>query len=299
VLAGGGVLDAGRPAGFADMEGVIAGAESALDRANEILDTVAPHVEPAAEDVRGTLTDTRAFAESLRRNQERWFDKTDSILDNADTAFGETFPAIAGEVRGGVVDARRLLATTQGVIDENRGDIRRAVDNIEGITTRVRFDIMGRIDRLLEEGVIAAANVGEIGDRALAAIDRFEPRVDRTLANLQLASTQGLLMVEEIRAAPWRALNPPSEKAQREEILFSAVRRYAQSVERLRDASASLESVVRGARAGAREIPAEQVESMTAEIRRSFQAYDEAEQNLLSLLARQTGQDSDDPESGG
>ena len=49
----------------------------------------------------------------------------------------------------------------------------------------------------------------------LAAIDRAEPQVMRTMTNMRLASSQAVLLAEEIRAAPWRAFAEPSEKAQR------------------------------------------------------------------------------------
>ena len=79
--------------------------------------------------------------------------------------------------------------------------------------------------------------MSEVGGRALSLIDRVEPPLVRTMSNFQLASGQATLLVEEVRAAPWRLLERPDEKEQREVVLFSAVRRYAESVEKLRDAT--------------------------------------------------------------
>ncbi|MBZ0171391.1 MAG: hypothetical protein K8E66_03335, partial [Phycisphaerales bacterium] len=288
VLDNAGSLDAMPSAGIAKLDALVADVQAFVARANEIADSIAPQVEPISNDVRATLTDARTFAEELRVNQERWISKADAILDGAESVFSDTLPGVADEVTAGVGDARRLLGTTQDMLAENRADIRRTVSNVEGLTARARYDVLGRVERLLDEGLIAAANTSDMTGKMLATIDRVEPTLNRTMANAQLASAQAVLLVEEIRAAPWRALNEPSEKQQREEILYSAVRRYAEAVERLRDASGSLESVLSGARQGGREIAPEQVLQMTTEIKRSFGVYSQAEQDLLSLISRQT-----------
>ena len=86
-----------------------------------------------------------------------------------------------------------------------------------------------------------------------------------------------------------RLLEKPDEKDQREIVLFGAVRRYARSVEKLRDASDAMDSVLRGSRAGGRELRPEQVLQMNNEIKASFDELQEAEQALLDLIARETG----------
>lgn len=288
ILADAGSIDAMPAGGIAKLDELAAEAQAFFGAANAIADAIEPQIEPISTDVRATLTDARLFAAELQAKQEEWMLKADSILDGAESVFSETLPGVADEVTAGVGDARRLLGATQGVIDENRADLRRTVSNVEGLTARARYDVLGRVERVLDEGLIAAANMGDMTGRLLATIDRVEPPLNRSMANLQLASSQAVLLVEEIRAAPWRALNEPSEKQQREEILYSAVRRYAEAVERLRAASGSLESVLAGARQGRREIAPEQVLSMTAEIKRSFGDYSQAEQDLLSLIARET-----------
>lgn len=289
VLRPGDGIDAGRPGGLANLDGLAAGATALVDDMRDMVGQMSSQIDPLAERVKGTLETYQAFADTLMVNQDRWIVKADSILDGAERVFRETIPVVGEEVVGGVGDARRLLATAQDVIDENRADLRRTVTNIEGVSSRARFDLLGRMERVLDEGVLAAANLSAVGGRLLGTIDRVEPALNRTMANFQLASGQAVLMVEEIRAAPWRALKEPSEKEKREEVLYSAVRRYAESVERLRDASESLESVLRGARAGGREVAPEQVLDMTAEIKRSFGEYSRAEQDLMALIARQTG----------
>ena len=288
VLARGGELDAQPRGGIAMLDELAGEARRLLATANRFSEKIEPRIEPIAEDLAETFHHARAFADDLRKNQDRWFTKADSILDGAQGLFTETLPGVADEVTAGVGDARKLLGTTQGMIDENRADIRRTISNFEGLSTRARYDVMGRVERVLDEGLIAAGNLSDITDRALLTMDRIEPPLHRSMANLQLASAQAVLLVEEIRAAPWRALKAPSEKQQREEVLYSAVRRYAEAVERLRDASGSLESVLSGARRDGRELAPDQVYEMTQEIKRSFSAYSEAEQDLLDLIARET-----------
>lgn len=289
VLAPGGVVGAARPGGLADLDGLAEEVQGFVAKATELLDQIGPEVQPIVQSARETLDISREFAEELRLNQEKWIAKADSILEGADAVFRDTLPGVAGEVFAGVGDARRFIGTVQDVVEENRADIRRTISNLEGISTRARYDVLGRVERVLDEGLIAAANMGDVGSRLLGTIDRLEPALSRTMSNFQIASAQSALLIEEIRAAPWRALKEPSEKEKREEVLYSAVRRYADSVERLRGASESLESVLRGARLGGREVAPEQVLDMTEEIKRSFSAYSKAEQDLLSLIARQTG----------
>ncbi len=290
-LEEGGLLDGAPAAGLADMAGVgdlARAAERVLDQADAILGKISPKIDPTIADVEATLADASEFAAYLRDNQQRWSTKFDAILDHADGVFVETVPGVASEINAGVSDARRLIESTQNVVDENRGDIRRTVQNLEGVTTRARYDLLGRIERVLDEGIIAAANMSEVGGRAVGMIDRIEPPLVRTMSNLQLTSSQSTLLLEEVRAAPWRLLEKPSEKAQREVVLFSAVRRYAESVERLRDASEAMDSVLRGARAGGRELEPEQVLQMNTELKSSFADLQKAEKSLIGLIERET-----------
>lgn len=291
-LDSGGVLDGAPSAGLADMAGLgdlSRAANEVLEKANGVLDQIIPAVGPTLEDVDATLAGAREFAELLRDNRGRWASKADSILDHADGVFTETIPALAADMNAGVADARRLVGSTQSVLDENRADLRRTIENLEGVTTRVRYDVLGRFERVLDEGVIAAANMGEIGGRAVSLLDRLEPPLVRTVANLQITSSQSALLMEEVRAAPWRLLEKPDEKEQREIVLFSAVRRYAESVERLRDASEAMDSVLRGARSGGRELAPEQVLQMNEAIKASFDDLQNAERSLLTLIGNETG----------
>lgn len=276
-------------AGLPDLDGLAGQAGSVLDSFQQILDTVSPEVEPITSDVRDTMARARDFAGVLSDNQDRWVEKADSVFAGADGVFRETIPAVADEITGGVGDARRLVINAQDMLGENRADIRRTVANLEGLSERARYDLLGRMERILDEGLIAASNLGDVGGRMLATIDRVEPQVARTMTNMRLASSQAVLLAEEIRAAPWRAFAEPSEKAQREEVLFGAVRRYARAVEDLRDASASLDSVLKGAHSGGRGIAPEQITQMNAQLKVSFQELNAAEQALLTLIARQTG----------
>lgn len=291
-LESGGMLDGAPSAGLADMAGIgdlARSAERVLRRADEILGDIAPEVEPTISDVESALADISDFAANLRENQQRWTDKFDGILDHADGVMVDTVPGVAMEINAGVSDARRLIESAQGVVDENRGDLRRTVQNLEGVTTRVRYDTLGRIERMLDEGIIAAANLNEVGGRAVAMIDRIEPPLVRTMTNLQLTSAQSTLLLEEVRAAPWRLLEKPDEKTRREVVLFGAVRRYAESVEKLRDASEAMDSVLRGARAGGRELQPEQVLQMNTELKSSFADLQAAEEALIGLIERETG----------
>jgi len=294
-LADGGEVVGGTPPplfevpGIPDLGGLATRAEAFLGDMQEILGEVKPEVGPITRDAGAFLSDAKSFAGDLRENQDRWFDKADSIFSGADELFGTTMPMVAEDITGGVGDARRLIGSAQGVLDENRADVRRTVQNLEGVSERVRYDILGRMESVLDEGVIAAANLGDVGSRVLGTIDRLEPPLTRTVTNFQLASSQVLLLSEEIRSAPWRAFSKPNKEIQQEEVLFGAVRRYARAVEDLRDASASLDSVLRGARLGGREVSPEQVKQMNAQLRTSFEALTEAEQDLLTLIARRTG----------
>ncbi|USO00289.1 MAG: MCE family protein [Phycisphaeraceae bacterium] len=290
VLAGGGSLDAEPQSGIAKLDELMSETRAALKRATDLIEKADARIDPFMASAQSTVDNVRDFADLLRANEDLWVTKANSILDGAEGMFRQTLPGVADEVAAGVGDARRLMATAQDVVDENRADIRRTVSNVEGLTTRARYDVLGRVERVLDESVLAAANASTMTSRLLASLDRIEPPLNRSIANFQLASGQAVLLLEELRAAPWRAIKEPSEKQQREVVIYSAVRRYAEAVERLRDASGSLESVLNGARAEGRDIAPDQVRQMTDEIKRSFGAYTEAEQDLLSLIARQTGE---------
>ncbi|MGP1309061.1 MAG: MlaD family protein [Phycisphaerales bacterium] len=225
-----------------------------------------------------------------------WFDSGDRIVSNIDRTT-ERFPAIAESIEQGVSDARGVVASAQGIVDENREGVRSTVDNAREATERfntlvadLQRDTKPTIDRMLTDAQSAMQKARDAVERADTLLAESSPSLRRTVANARLASDQLKFTLEEVRRAPWRLLYRPDTRELEFELLYDAARIYAQSVSDLRDASASLEAASAGATGSASTLSARRAEELNEELNRAFSAYKEAERAFLDLIIERDGE---------
>ena len=194
-----------------------------------------------------------------------------------------------------MAELERILATAQAYLDENRPDVRAAVENARSITER-GDDFLARVEgELADEAAALLADGRAALDAGRDALERADellaeqtPNLTRSLANFRLASDQLRETLLEVRRSPWRLLYRPDTRELEYELLYDAARSYAGAVSDLRAAGESL----RALSAGGEDADAARdgtVEALTRRLEGAFERYEEAEALFLEALIRGAG----------
>lgn len=251
----------------------------------ELGDRLRPAVDNGVETVEATL---ESFRRSAARIDERSEEIADDIVVIVDEVRGvsERLDPTLVEVDGAVADARAAIAEARAIVEENRPIIRSTTGNVERITARFEAETLLKIEELLDQGVIAAGNFADTGERAESLLAQTAPNLRRAVANARIISDQASLFVQEVRAAPWRLLERPKTRELREQLLYDATRAYAAAVGDLRSASETLDATLAGLPedAARRGVDPEGLAALAGEVRRAFGSYRRAESALLELV---------------
>ena len=222
-----------------------------------------------------------------RSHLDGWLQSGDRIVSNVDQATAR-LPEISDSVDQGVQEARGLIASAQGTIDDNRANVQATVQNAKDATQRMndliaslQTDTKPALDAMLTDARATMETARKAVEHADALLQESSPSLRRTITNARLASDQLKLTLEEVRRSPWRLLYRPDTRELEFELLYDAARIYAQAVGNLRETSQSLEIA---ANAPAGSLNAARAEELNAEISSAFEAYKAAERAFLDLI---------------
>ena len=235
-----------------------------------------PEFGKGVDDGRGTLANIRAFSENLNA-EDGWSSRVDSILVKVDDAAKKFEPAID--------DAQATIKEAKDILEENRPRITSIMENVDATTERVKVETMAQVKELLEKGTLALGSYKDVADNANSILVSNQPKIAATLDSSRDIGIQGKLLVEELRAQPWRLLKKPSEDDLRREPIYEAARSYASAVSDLRVASEALDSaVLRAAQSGGGTQSVDQIREIASVVDGAYERYSEAEQALLERL---------------
>lgn len=234
-----------------------------------------PEFGQSVDDGKSTMANIRAFSENLN-GDAGWSSRVDSILGSADDAAKKLEPVIG--------DAQATISEAKGLIEENRPKFASIMDNVNATTEQVRLETMGKVDELLDKGVLALGSYKDIADNANGILLSNQPKIAATLSSAQDIGVQGKLFVEEIRAQPWRLLKKPSEDDLRREPIYEAARSYAGAVADLRAASEALDAAVLRASQAPDAGAVAQIREIAGVVDDAYARYSEAERALLERL---------------
>lgn len=237
----------------------------------------------------GPLADIQSVTADVREKWPDWSERVDSITRNADTTLARA-PELAESLDQRLEQLREALATAQGYLDDNREDVRAAVERFRSVgeradafTERLNTEITDLAKGFLEDGRAAIDRGKDAIDTVAQLIGEQRPAIRRSLANFRLASDQLRDTLLEVRRAPWRLLYRPDTRELDFELLYDSARSYAGAVSDLRAATESLESVMASNRD--RQVLSEgDFDDMLSAIERAFQRYEQAEQRFLERL---------------
>jgi ABC-type transporter Mla subunit MlaD len=237
-----------------------------------------PEFGQGVEDGRSTIANVREFTEKLN-GEEGWSTRVDSILGSADDAAKKLEPVIA--------DTKATINEARGLIEENRPKVTSILDNVNATTERVKIETMEQVNELLDKGTLALGLYKDVADNANSILLTNQPKIASTLDSARDIGVQGKLMVEELRAQPWRLLKKPSEDDLRREPIYEAARSYAGAVSDLRVASEALDAaVLRAAQGGTGSV--DEIRQIADVVDEAYARYGEAERALLERLRTQS-----------
>jgi ABC-type transporter Mla subunit MlaD len=300
-------IDRGEAKELADEETKLFGTRRAtfdetVDNANQILDDV----QAGVKEFQGLMADARTKLEDL--DFERIQSKIDNILDTIQSAVTEietTVKSDDGLVRQALVDLRATAANLRdfsaelkgdwpeidakvqtildnvneasadlkGILKENRPDVRTTIQNIK--------DASHRIAPLLEsfEGV---------GKEANEAIVELRPELVRAVKTAGDALENFEAVTEDLKTAPWKLINKPSDKESDDVHLYNAARLYVDAAGRINENIEDLDTL---RRLGVLEDPerADLVAKTLQILQQSLKEFEEREKRLVSLIQERSG----------
>ncbi len=256
--------------------------ERALAQFADALEAIRPNVQPVADDAAATVAAARRSMESLETDLADWRTNVTTTLDNAAVA-SDRLPAMVDDANIILADAGEIIKTGRAVVDDNRPRIDNILANTDTITARLNEEWIPRGSDLLDSARTGIQTYTDAGARINTLIAEQQPGLERTLANLRVASDQFKFLAIEARSQPWRLLHRPDTKELENQLLYDSARSYAVAVADLRAASESMESII--ARTGLTgQLDLDQLQAMRAKLQQAFEGYATAESDLLDRM---------------
>ncbi|MGV6815067.1 MAG: MlaD family protein [Phycisphaerales bacterium] len=218
-----------------DVKAITSDARASTQSVRRMTDSLEPEFISGVDDGKSTIANVRAFTERLN-GEDGWSGRVDGILVKAEGASAKLEPTID--------DARATIADARSVITEGKPKVMDILDHVEATTKRVKLESLDQIDALLDKGSLALGSYKDLADDAREMVSVNRPKIDSTMDSARDIGINSKLMIEELRAQPWRLLKKPSKEDLAREPIYEAAREYAQAVSDLRHASEALDAAV-------------------------------------------------------
>lgn len=247
-----------------DIEQIIAdlqknGLAQDVDAFLQTLNDAAAEVNAIVKDARQPVSDTLDHARKAAANLES---VTASIKDEGWPKANEKLQAVLDNVKSA---SERLDA----ILAENRPDIRLIVQNLKDASLRVA-PTLEKIESL-------ARTAGD-------TVTDLRPRLVATIDNARKAMENFKSVTEDLKTAPWKLVNKPSDKESDEVHLYNAARLYVSAAEEIGLRVGELEALQKLGAFDDESRKAD-LEGALSALRNSLADYDRREKELVRLLA--------------
>lgn len=209
------------------------------------------------------------------------------------TALEEDLAAIAGDVKLGTEDFKRLTASTARLAERLEKDVPAAVTEVRELVAKVGGVVdraAPKVDEFLDDVnrtgknlVALSEEFSGIGGDARAMVRELGADVD-TLADTLIDTGRNLLDAsEDLRAHPWKLLNEPSSDEIAYENLRNTMQNYVRAMQHMNGTARTLQAILER---GDKESPAVRalLERTLGDFNRSVERYRTAEKTLVGLL---------------
>ena len=176
---------------------------------------------------------------------------------------------------------KQTLNLVEGIIDENRLDVRHAVANLKE-TTGAAKNLTDKLSATPDQIARGLAELEKAGGAVGSLVKENRTSVDTILEDLRQTMTNASNLTSEVKRRPWRLLYRPSEEELKAMDLYDAAWAYnlgATELNRsIRDLAARLESDPQGMR------QPEQLEEARKQLAQSLRKHREAEEKFWERL---------------
>ena len=258
-----------------DVKAITGDARESTASVRRMTDALEPEFISGVDDGKSTIENVRAFSEQLN-GEDGWSGRVDGILVKAEGASAKLEPTI-DEARATLVDARAVIA-------ESKPKVLEILDNVTETTEQFKLESLAKMDALIEKGSLALGSYKDLADDARLIVSESRPKIDSTLDSARDIGVNSKMMIEELRAQPWRLLKKPTKEELLREPIYEAARAYASAVSDLRIASEALDAAVgRVAEAGS-SVNASDLARISKVVEEAYGRYEVAENGLLERL---------------
>jgi hypothetical protein len=267
------------------LQRIIKNAEEFSDRINRITGTVEQELEPRLAEIRSILSDGQKIASDAKDSWQDWRARVDSALANVDDA-SKKLSAMIDEGQAGLEDARRVVRTAQGMLDENRPKVNAITDEVKAFAEKLNKDTYAAIMEVLDGANKGVEEFTLAAERIRVLVGRRASDLEETIANARIAADQLKLTMVEVRQAPWKILSAPTGRKELEnEVLYDSVRAYASAVSDLRAAAAQLNDMTADPARQLSNLDRQTIDQISKELGGAFERYEKAEREFLKKWA--------------
>ncbi|MCH2149393.1 MAG: hypothetical protein MK095_08165 [Phycisphaerales bacterium] len=211
------------------------------------------------------------FLSELNTDWANWSGDIDALMAQAD-------------------DFALALQNVSNLINDNAGTYQEIVDNIDStvvdvssVAEQLRNTTWPKVEAFVDTAQTTLAEVEEV---VLDVTTRAAPwlaDINRTLANLMLASQQLNQLLTEVKTSPWRLLYRPTDAQMGQELIYEASRNFVFGAADLKSAAQAMQRVI-DARGGALAPDDPQMEQLRTNLLDSANRYQRAQDQLMDVL---------------
>ncbi|MHC4549055.1 MAG: MlaD family protein [Planctomycetota bacterium] len=242
-----------------DFERIQAKVDDILDTIGRAAVDVEVVVDDAKKPISNTLRDIAVAAANVKKLSGRLNEDWDEMEPKVHTI---------------LENVRQASADLRGVLEENRPGVKSIVQNVD--------DASRRIGPVLEK-------LEGVGKEVEEAVIELRPELMRTVKGASKAMDNFKSLTEELKTAPWKLINKPSESESDDVHFYNAARLYVEAAAKIGENIDDLDTL---RRLGVLEDPdrAELVEKVLRLLDQSLRDFDDRQQRLVAMMKERRGQ---------
>jgi hypothetical protein len=234
-------------------------------------DEQASHVDSTVLVLQEAIEQGNAFLSKLNTDWVNWSGDIDVVMAQAE-------------------DLAMSMQNVSNLINDNAGTYQEIVDNIDStvvdvssVAQQLRSTTMPKLEAFVDTAQTTLADVQKVVVDVKTRVGPWLADVDRTLANLMLASQQLNQLLTEVKASPWRLLYRPTDAQMGQELIYEASRNFVFGAADLKSAASSMQRLIdtRGAALAADD---PQLELLRSNLLESAKRYQRAQEQLMGML---------------
>ena len=167
----------------------------------------------------------------------------------------------------------------QGIVD----DLGSTMANADSVTETIRTSTWPKVEVFVDTAQATLLDLQTVIGDVKARSGVWLADVDRSLANVLLASQQLNQLLGEVKTSPWRLLYRPTDKELGQELIYEASRNFVFGAADLKSAAGAMQRLV-DARGSSLTADDAQLEALRSNLMDSAERYQRAQEQLMELL---------------